>query len=55
MQTGEQCAEEVVHCDSEGVQPLLTVVELEGGVLLWVLGEGEDCGRMERRVGREGG
>ena len=41
MQAGEECAEEVVHCDSEGVQPLPAIVKFEGGILFGVLDEGE--------------
>ena len=41
MQAGEECAEEVVDCDGEGVEPLPAVVELEGGILFRILNEGK--------------
>ena len=43
METGEECAEEVVQCHYESVCPVLAEEDLEGGMLLWVLGEGESC------------
>lgn len=43
MKTGEECAKEVVQCNYKSVCPVLAEEKLEGGVLLWVLGEGKSC------------
>lgn len=42
MERGEECTEEVVEGDLEGIQPFLAVVQLKGWVLFWSLGKGED-------------
>ena len=43
MKTGEECTEEVVQCHYKSVCPVLAEEDLEGWVLLWVLGERESC------------
>lgn len=43
MKTREECAEEVVQCNHKSVCPVLAEEDLEGGVLLWALGEGKSC------------
>lgn len=43
MKTREECAEKVVQCNHKSVCPVLAEEYLEGGVLLWALGEGKSC------------
>ena len=43
MKTREECAEKVMQCNHKSVCPVLAEEDLEGGVLLWALGEGKSC------------
>lgn len=43
MKTRKEGAEEVVQCNYKSVCPVLAEEDLEGGVLLWALGEGKSC------------